>query len=139
MKTLLTTGLLCTAIGASVGWWNASEYCKNKAQKLEIATLKAEQERNEAIEGAINGYYELYKNAVDSEPVVVTKRLYIKADCSAVQATKNTSVDDGADTARVEIDSRVVRSITAVAEKHKKEYEKCAVTLRAFQSLIELQ
>ena len=139
MKALLTTGLLCTAIGASVGWWNASDHCKNKAQKLEIATMEAGQKRDEAIEGAINGYYELYKNAVDSEPVVVTKRLYIKADCSAVQTSKSATVDDGADTARVEIDQRVVRSITAVAEKHKKEYEKCAVTLRAFQSLIELQ
>lgn len=138
MKTLLTTGLLCTVIGASVGWWNASDHCKNKAQKLEIATIKAEQKRNEAIEGAINGYYELYKSAADSEPVV-TKRLYIKADCSAVQASKSAVMDDGADTARVEIDRRAVRSITAVAEKHKKEYEKCAVTLRAFQSLIGLQ
>ena len=138
MKALLTTGLLCTAIGVSVGWWNASDHCKNKAQKLEIATMEAGKKRNEAIEGAINGYYELYKNAVDSEPVVVTKRLYIKSDC-AVQATKNTIVDEGSATARVEIDSGVVRGITAVAERHKKEYEKCAVTLRAFQSLIELQ
>ena len=139
MKALLATGLLCTVIGASVGWWNTSDHYKNKAQKLEIATLKAEQERNEAIEGAINEYYKLYKSAIDSEPVVVTKRLYIKADCGAVQASKSAAMDDGTATARVEIDQRVVRSITAVAEKHKKEYEKCAATLRAFQSLIELQ
>ena len=118
---------------------SAADHYEAKAQSLEIATIQAGQERDEAIEGAINEYYNLYKSAADSEPITVTKRLYIKADCSAVQTTKSTGMDDGANTVRVELDSGVVRGITAVAEKHKKEYEKCSATLRAFQSLIELQ
>ena len=139
MKTILITGALCAVIGAAVGWLNASDYYEAKAQALEIATMQAGQKRDEAIEGAISEYYKLYKTAVDSEPVTVTERLYIKADCSAVQTDAGSGMDDGANAARVEIDTGVVRGITAVAEKHKKEYEKCSVTLRAFQSLIELQ
>ena len=125
MKTLLTTGLLCTVIGVSVGWWNASEHCKNKAQKLEIATLKAEQERNEAIEGAINGYYELYKNALTVEPViverVVTKRLYIKSDCD-VQADQAGQMDNGQATGIVRLREEADRSVKQVIREAEADY-----------------
>lgn len=139
MKTIITTGLLCAAIGAVGGWLNAADYYEAKARKLLDATAKAEQIRADKSKEQVDELYEKWRDAiVTPEPVTVVERLYVKAKCP-VQADTGTKLDHGADDARVELAERTVRSIERVAIKHEQNYKKCAAQLAGAQALLRSQ
>ena len=139
MKTIITTGLLCAVIGATVGWMNAADHYEDKALELVEATAKAEQIRADKSKEQVDELYEKWRDAiVIPEPVTVVERLYVKAKCP-VQTDTSARVDHGADDARVELAERTVRSIERVAIKHEQNYKKCAAQLAGAQALLRSQ
>ncbi len=125
MKTIITTGLLCAIIGATVGWLNAADHYEAKARKLAEATAKAEQIRTEKSKEIADELYEKYKNALTVEPVtverVVTKRLYIKADCN-VQTSSAGQVDNGSTKGVVRLGEEADRSVKQVIQEAEADY-----------------
>ncbi len=139
MKTIITTGLLCAAIGAAVGWMSASDHYEAKARKLLEDTAKAEQLRADKSKEQVDELYEKWRDAiVIPEPATVVERVLIRAKCP-VQADTGTKLDHGADDARVELAERTVRSIERVAIKHEQNYKKCAAQLAGAQALLSTE
>lgn len=125
MKTIITTGLLCAVIGTAVGWMNAADHYEDKALKLVEATAKAEKIRADKSKDKVDELYEKYKNALTVEPVVVervvTKRLYIKADCD-VQADRAGQVDNGQAKGIVRLGEEADRSVKQVIREAEADY-----------------
>ena len=125
MKAAITTGLLCAVIGAAVGWMNAADNYEAKARKLVEATAKAEQLRADKSKEQVDELYDKYKNALTVEPVtverVVTKRLYIKADCD-VQADQAGKVDNGQAKGIVRLGAEADRSVKQVIREAEDDY-----------------
>lgn len=138
MKTIITTGLLCAAIGAAVGWWLTDDHHATKQLKLEAAQHAAEEKRNDAIAQLSVEYYQLYQDAINREPVTVTERVFVKASCP-VRTDQAGSVDDAADAARVELARSTVQSVDRVVTRAEREYGKCAAQLAALQGAIATQ
>lgn len=125
MKTIITTGLLCAMIGATVGWLNASDHYEAKARKLLEATAKAEQLRAEKSKEQVDELYEKWRDALNVEPVtverVVTKRMYIKADCD-VQADQAGQMDNGRAKGIVRLGEEADRSVKQVIREAEVDY-----------------
>lgn len=138
MKTIITTGLICAAIGAAIGWISAADHYEAKAQKLLEATAKAEQVRADKSKEQVDELYEKWRDALNVEPVTVVERVFIRSKCP-VQTDTGTGVDHGADDARVELAERTVRSIERVAIKHEQNYKKCAAQLAGAQALLSAE
>ena len=138
MKAVITTGLLCAAIGAAVGWMNAADHYEAKARKLLEDTAKAEQTRADKSKEQVDELYEKWRDALNVEPVTVVERVLIRAKCP-VQADPSTGLDHGADDARVELAERTVRSVERVAIKHEQNYKKCAAQLAGAQALLSTE
>ena len=138
MKTIITTGLLCAAIGAAFGWLNAADHYEAKARKLLEDTEKAEKIRADKSKEQVDELYEKWRDALNVEPVTVVERLYVKAKCP-VQADTGTELDHGANDNRVELAERTVRSIERVAIKHEQNYKKCAAQLAGAQALLSAE
>ena len=83
----------------------------------------------------VDELYEKYQNALNVEPAVVDRVVYVKGNCP-VQTDTSAGVDHGADDNRVELAERTVRSIERVAIKHEQNYKQCAAQLRAAQALL---
>lgn len=139
MKTIITTGLLCAVIGATVGWMNAADHYEAKARKLAEATAKAEQLRADKSKEQVDELYEKWRDAiVIPEPVTVVERVYVKAKCP-VQTDASAGLDHGANDNRVELAERTVRGIERVAIKHEQNYKKCAAQLAGAQALLSAE
>ena len=134
MKTIITTGLLCAAIGAVGGWLNASDYYEAKARKLLEDTEKAEKTRAEKSQAEVDKLYEKYKEALNVEPVtverVVTERMYIKSDCT-VRADKDGQVDNGQARGIVRLGAEADRSVRQVIKEAEADYKKVKNQLSA--------
>ncbi len=125
MKTIITTGLLCAAIGAAVGWLNAADHYKAKASKLVEETEKAEKIRADKSKEQVDELYEKWRDALNVEPVtverVITKRLYIKADCD-VQADQAGQMDNGQAKGIVRLGEEADRSVKQVIREAEADY-----------------
>ena len=125
MKTLLITGAICAVIGAAMGWMNAADHYEDKARALREATAQAEQLRTDKSKEHVDELYDKYKNALTVEPVVVervvTKRLYIKADCD-VQADQAGQVDNGSTKGIVRLGEEADRSVKQVIREAEADY-----------------
>lgn len=134
MKTIITTGLLCAVIGAATGWMNTADYYEAKARKLLEDTEKAEKTRAEKSQAEVDNLYEKYKEALSVEPVtverVVTKRLYIKADCD-VQADQAGQVDNGQASGIVRLGAEADRSVRQVIKEAEADYARVKNQLAA--------
>lgn len=139
MRVIITTGLLCAAIGAAVGWMNAADHYEDKARKLLESTAKAEQMRADKSKEITDELYEKWRDAiVIPEPVTVVERLYVKAKCP-VQADRGGEVDHDSNGIRVELESGIVRGVERVADKHERLYKRCATQLKAAQALLKAE
>lgn len=134
MKTIITTGLFCAAIGAVGGWLNASDHYEAKARKLLEDTEKAEKTRAEKSQAEVNKLYEKYKEALSVEPVtverVVTERMYIKSDCT-VRADKDGQVDNGQASGIVRLGAEADRSVRQVIREAEADYARVKNQLAA--------
>lgn len=114
--------------------------------KLQIASIEAAQYQRDIIQQAqfkktvehvtevSNDYYKQLQASLVREPDRITERVYVNAKCP-VRTDTASSLDDGRDATRVELESRTVRSIEQVADKYEQLYKQCSYRLRAWQEL----
>ena len=141
MKAILTTGLLCAAIGTAIGWINASNHYEAKAQKEQAAYSKALAEvakRSDHYQKISEGYYADYQSAINREPTVVTERVFVRADCKADASTDSGRELGNAESGqRAELHAETVRRTTAVTDQAERDVLSCRAALHSLQSKIK--
>lgn len=141
MKTLLITGALCTAIGATVGWMNASSHYEAKRLKEQAAyakTLAEVNQRAERYQTISKEYYADYQNAINREPTVVTERVFVRTNCPTnAAADSGRELGDGAAEGRAELHPETVRGATAVTDQAERDVLSCRAALHSLQRKIK--
>lgn len=144
MKTIITTGLLCIAIGFSAGY-RAAESRHDKAMAKAAAEFEAAQAENrEHLAILSRNYYDQFEAISNREPATVERRVYVKADCVPAGASAGlgdaTHADGaGADRAatgsagKVELAPDTVQAVVGVADKAERLYQQCVTRLQYFQ------
>lgn len=111
--------------GAVLSYSQTAKHYEAKARELVESTAMAEQIRADKSKDKVDELYEKYKNALTVEPVVVervvTKRLYIKADCD-VQADRAGQVDNGQAKGIVRLGEEADRSVKQVIREAEADY-----------------
>lgn len=130
--------IILMIISAVIGAFFVNEWHSKARIKEQLAHSKALAERDRITQELSREYYELYQDATTREPTVITERVLVKAKCP-VPTIANAGVGDGADAARVELDSGTVRRVAALADRHQRLYEQCAIALRYHQQLNQKQ
>lgn len=125
MKTMIISFGIGAVMGAGLAYMNTADHYEAKARKLVEATAKAEQLRADKSKEQVDELYDKYKNALTVEPVVVervvTKRLYIKADCD-VQTSSAGQVDNGQAKGIVRLGAEADRSVKQVIREAEADY-----------------
>lgn len=141
MKPLLTTGLLCAAIGVAVGWMGAADHYKAKARKEQDAYYKAVDEvakRSAHYQTISEEYYADYQDAINREPTTVTERVFVRTSCKTNATTDNSGeLGNGATNERSELHPETVRSATAVTDKAERDVLSCRAALHSLQRKIQ--
>lgn len=130
--------IILMIISAVIGAFFVNEWHSKARIKEQLAHSKALAERDRITQELSREYYELYQDASNREPTVITERVLVKAKCP-VRDAGDSGVGDGADAARVELDSGTVRRVAALADRHQRLYEQCAIALRYHQQLNQKQ
>ena len=111
--------------GAALSYSQTANHYEVKARKLAEATEKAEKIRADKSKEQVDELYEKWRDALNVEPVtverVVTKRLYIKADCD-VQADQAGKVDNGSTKGIVRLGEEADRSVKQVIREAEADY-----------------
>ena len=143
MKTIITTGLLCAAIGAATGWMNAADHYEAKARKEQDAyakTLAEVSQRADNYRSISEEYYADYQEAINREPTVITNRLLVRANCPT-NATADTGGGVGNAASyiggRVELHRETVGSATAVTDQAERDVLSCRAALHSLQRKIK--
>ncbi len=125
MKTMLISFGIGAVMGAGLAYTNTADHYEEKARALRDDTAKAEQLRADKSKEKVDELYDKYKNALTVEPVtverVVTKRLYIKADCD-VQTSSAGQVDNGQAKGIVRLGEEADRSVKQVIRETEADY-----------------
>lgn len=130
--------------GLLAGWWATESHYTKKIMRERIiqheayaAQLKKQTERTEHYKTISEQYYADYQDAINSEPVVVTKRLYIKAKCP-VPTTANPSggLGDATGYVSAELHAETVARITAVTHRAEQDVKQCRAQLHSLQDKI---
>lgn len=141
MKTIITTGLLCAAIGATVGWMNAADHYEAKALKEQAAyskTLGEVNQRADNYKSISEEYYAEYQDAINREPTVITNRVLVRANCPAnAAADSGRELGNGAEAERVELHAETVRSAAAVTDQAERDVLSCRAALHSLQRKIK--
>ena len=141
MKTIITTGLLCAAIGAAVGWMNAADHYEAKARKEQAAYVKALDEVNQRADNyksISEEYYADYQEAINREPTVITNRVLVRANCPTnASADSSRELGNGAEAERVELHAETVRSAAAVTDQAERDVLSCRAALHSLQRKIK--
>lgn len=140
MKTIVTTGLICAAIGAAVGWTNAAGHYEAKVRKEREAYYEAVGQvakRADHYKTISEGYYADYQNAINREPVTVTERVFVKGHCKAdAAADSGGELGNAGAEQRFELHAETVASATAVTEQAERDVLKCRAALHSLQRKI---
>ena len=141
MKTIITTGLLCAAIGVAVGWMNAADHYKAKARKEQdayVKTLTEIADRSNRYKSISEEYYADYQDAINREPTVVTERVLVRANCPT-NATADSGRGLGNESAieRVELHAETVRGAAEVTDQAERDVLSCRAALHSLQSKIK--
>lgn len=144
MKTIITTGLFCAAIGAVGGWLNAADHYDAVMARANEEMRTAQDERNAQLAILSKGYYEQFEAITNREPATIERRVYVKADC--VPAGASTGVDIAAHASglesdraaagsagKVELAQDTVQAVAGVAERAERLYQQCVTRLQYFQ------
>ena len=141
MKTIITTGLLCAAIGAAVGWLNAADHYEAKARKEKDAYHEAVgkvTERADHYKTISEEYYADYQDAINREPVTVTERVFVKGHCKAdAAADSGRELGSGAAVERFELHAETVASAARVTNQAERDVLKCRAALHSLQRKIK--
>ena len=141
MKTIITTGILCAAIGAVGGWMNAADHYEAKARKEQAAYVKALTEVNQRADryqSISEEHYADYQDAINREPTVVTDRVLVRAHCKTDAAADTGGVvGDSTAIERVELHAETVRSATTVTDQAERDVLSCRAALHSLQRKIQ--
>ena len=141
MKTIITTGLLCAAVGAAVGWLNAADHYEAKARKEQGAYYEAVAkvaERADQYKTISEEYYADYQDAINREPTVVTERVLVRANCKAdAAADSGRELGSGSAVERFELHEETVASATRVTDQAERDVLKCRAALHSLQRKIK--
>lgn len=141
MKTIITTGLLCAAIGAAVGWMNAADHYEAKARKEQDAYVKTLADVNQRVDhyqSISEEYYADYQDAINREPTVVTERVFVRANCKTdASANSSRELGNGAAIERVELHAETVGSATTVTDQAARDVLSCRAALHSLQRKIK--
>lgn len=125
MKEILIAAAFGFAGGAALSYSQTANHYEAKARKLLEATAKAEHLRADKSKEQVDELYEKWRDALNVEPVtverVVTKRLYIKADCD-VQTSSAGQVDNGQAKGIVRLGAEADRSVKQVIRETEADY-----------------
>ena len=119
-------------ISAVAGAFFVNEWHIKSRMQEQLEHNRVLAERDRITRQLSSEYYELYQDAVDREPTVIAGRVLVKAKCP-VPTIANAGVGNEQATTQVELDGRVVQRVAAVADKHQRLYEQCAIALRFHQ------
>ena len=126
--------------GAALSYSQTAQHYEAKARKLVEATAKAEQIRADKSKEQVDELYEKWRDALNVEPVtverVVTKRLYIKADCD-VQADQAGQMDNGRTKGIVRLGEEADRSVKQVIREAEADYARVKNQLLACVANVE--
>ena len=140
MKTIITTGLICAAIGAAIGWMNAADHYDAKARKEQAAHTKALleiAERADHYKSISEEYYADYQDAINREPTVVTERVFVRANCKTnAAADSGGELGNGAEAQRVELHRETVASASRVTDQAERDVLSCRAALHSLQRKI---
>lgn len=141
MKTIITTGLICVAIGAAVGWMNAADHYEAKARKEKDAYYEAVDEiakRADHYKTISEEYYADYQDAINREPTVITERVFVKGHCKAdAAADSGGDVGNAAAVERFELHKETVASATRVTDQAERDVLECRAALHSLQLKIK--
>ena len=125
MKTIIIALVFGFISGAALSYSQTAKHYEAKAQVLSMATAEAEQLRADKSKEQVDELYEKWRDALNVEPVtverVVTKRLYVKADCD-VQADQAGQVDNGQAKGIVRLGEEADRSVKQVIREAEADY-----------------
>ena len=142
MKTLLITGALCTAIGATVGYMSTSNHYEAKASKEQAAyakTLAEVNQRAEHYRSISEEYYADYQDAINREPTVITNRVLVRAHCKTDAAADSSGeLGNAATEGRAELHPETVRGATAVTDQAERDVLSCRAALHSLQRKIKI-
>ena len=141
MKTIITTGAICAAIGAAVGWMNAADHYEAKARKEREAYYEAVgevAERADHYKSISEEYYADYQSAINREPVTVTERVFVKGHCKAAAAADSgRKLGSGTAVERFELYEETVASATRVTDQAERDVLSCRAALHSLQRKIK--
>lgn len=141
MKTIIIIGVVCAAIGASVGWMNAADHYEAKARKEKDAYHEAVDEvtkRADHYKTISEEYYADYQDAINREPTVVTKRVFVKGHCKTdAAADSGRELGSGKAVDRFELHAETVASATRVTNQAERDVLKCRAALHSLQRKIK--
>ena len=140
MKTIITTGAICAAIGAAIGWINTADHYDAKQRKIDKAYAEAMLDvhsRADHYKQISEEYYADYQDAINREPSVVTERVFVRAHCPTnATADSGGNVGDGAAPERVELHAETVARVTAVTQRAERDVLSCRAALHSLQRKI---
>lgn len=118
--------------GLLAGWHFTGEHYRGKIERTEAAQQKAEEKRNEKI-GELATFWQAKLDTANSVDPVVIERVRVRVKECAVQAAGSDAVDDGAATARAELDAGVIQNLERLAQRKEQQYRECSHRLRSLQ------
>ena len=133
MKSIIVALFFGFIGGAAMSYSQTTKHYEAKANELVKALEEAEDSRLLINKGVVDKLYEKYYETLTAEPVVVDRIVRVKATCP-VQTDRSGTMDNARTPVEVELTGGVIRGVEQVAYKHKKNYETCALQLRAAQA-----
>ena len=141
MTTQIMTIAAAVLIGAWLGYQLADKQRIELISELQADTIKqlesAEIKRKEW-ERISNDYYQKYQTAANREPVTITERVFVRANCPDVSASDGGGMGaSGDDAARAELHEEIVRRITEVTHEAEADVLRCRTALKSIITKIE--
>lgn len=135
---------LVLSAGLLAGWWATDSHYSKKIMRERIsrhetyvAQLNKQTERTEHYKSISEKYYADYQDAINSEPVTVVERVYVRASCPVPTTTNSSgSVGNGAQYVSAELHAETVARITAVTQRAERDVKKCRAQLHSLQDKI---
>lgn len=103
-----------------------------------LKAIKEQQSKNAEIEKVSKDYYEKFIAASNADPVIVTKRVYVKATCTALPENSGGILGNEEGEQRAELHKETLRRITAVTDGALKDVLQCRAKLNSLQDKITI-
>ena len=135
---------LVLAGGLIAGWWATDAHYTKKIMRERISQhaayavqLAAQSKRTEHYKTISEQYYADYQDAINSEPVVVTRRVLVQAKCPVPASTDSGGeLGNDAEYVSAELHAETVARITAVMHRAEQDVKQCRAQLHSLQDKI---